>query len=745
MQRTLGVSLSAFLMAACGGSSPPPDGPPPSEETPKPPATAQAPEKRPHFGPELARRDEVVDTIHGEKVADPYRWLEQEDSSEVQAWMKMHQQFTRKHLDALPGRQPLEQRLTELFYLDWVGAPRRRGTRYFFSQRRKEDEKAIYYVRQGKTGDPKVLLDPHKLSDDGSIAVKGTFPSWNGAKLAYKLSENNADTSTLYVMDVTSGKKSEIDTIAGARYANPSWEPNNRGFYYVRLPTQGDIPETEMPGYAEVRYHRLGTDPKDDPLIFEKSGDPKTFTGVGLSRDGRHLFVGRYHGWTKNDVFWKDLTKPGDDFKPLVIGQNAKFWVQSWGGWVYVHTNYQAPKWRVLRFRPHKPEMTDWQEIVPERQDAKLEDMNIVGGHLSLNYLKNATSELEIRRLDGKSVRTVELPAIGSAQGLIGLEEDDEAYYSFTSFTYPTTIFKTSVRRGGSKPYFELDAPVDASPYQVKQVWYDSKDGTKVSMFLIHAKNLKRDGSTPFYLTGYGGFNVSRTPGFRGSYFTWLDAGGGVAIPNLRGGGEYGEDWHKAGMLTKKQNVFDDFISAAEYLQKNGYTSASKLAIAGGSNGGLLVGAAMTQRPELFGAVACFVPLLDMVRYHQFGAGKTWISEYGSSENADQFKALHAYSPYHRVVNGTKYPALLMLSADSDDRVDPMHARKFVAAIQHAAADPKTPVLLRIEENAGHGGSDLVKKDVELYTDVFAFLFERFGMKSAGPQGTKGEDKTEAK
>ena len=732
-RRLAAASVAATLVAilgasACGGAAKP------AETTSAAnasgagtPAAAPATAVPEPFGPELARRDPVQETIHDTIVYDHYRWLEDADSPETKAWMAKYDEATRTHLGALPGRAALKERLDELSYVDWVGSPSREGNRYFFKRRHADKEKSIWYWREGKTGEPNVLLDPNTMSDDGSISLSRSIsPSHDGKLVAYKLSENNADHATIHVMNVKSGKVSKIDEIPGGRYAYPSWNADSTGFYYVRLPVDPNIPVADLPGYAEVAFHKLGTDPATDEVIYGKTGDARIFLGTYVSRDGRYLFVEKMHGWTKTDVFFKDL-KRHKKFQPLAVGIDARFDVWPWKDRFYVRTNLDAPHWRMLRIDPKQPEQSAWEEIVPADPKAVLEGVSIVGGKLSLQYLQNASNVLKIAELDGKPVRTIELPALGTAGGLKGHPEDDTAYFSYSSFTQPHTIFETSVSKGGREVYFELDVPVDPKPFDVEQVWYTSKDGTKVSMFLVHRKDMVKDGSTPFLLYGYGGFNISLTPRFSGSQFVWLEQGGGLAIPNLRGGGEYGEDWHESGMLTKKQNVFDDFTSAAEYLIAEGYTKSERLAISGRSNGGLLVGAAMTQHPELFRAVTCGVPLLDMVRYHKFGSGRTWITEYGSAEDPVQFKALHAYSPYHHVEKGTEYPALLMLSADSDDRVDPMHARKFVAAAQYANAS-ENPILLRIETNAGHGGGDMVKKRVARLTDEYSFLFHELGM-----------------
>ena len=690
-------------------------------------AHAPAEESRVRSYP-ASRVEAVEETLHGRKVPDPYRWLEDAKSPDVQEWMTSQHAFARAHLDQLPGRSGLVSRLRALLYYDSVSPPLHRGTRYFYTRRHADREKPIVYWKEGEQGEERVLLDPNRLSADGSVALGVWVPSWDGRRLAYALRPNNADEATLYVMEVETGKVSPTDVIEGARYATPRWNPEGDGFYYIWLPTDRTIPVDRRPGYSEARFHRLGTDPKSDPVLRERTNNPQTFQGISASRDGRFLFSTIAHGWNATDYFFRDLKRGDQEWRPLVVGVPALFDVTAWKEHFYVLTNDGAPRYRVFRVNPGKPDRSNWKEIIPEAKDAVLDGMSVVGNHLVLSVLRNATSLVEVHSLDGKLLRTVETPGLGSAGAMVGNPDEDEAYFSFASFTQPPQVYKTSVRRGQTSLWSAVKVPVDPSRFTVSQVWYPSADGTRISMFLVHRKDLKRDGSTPFVLGGYGGFNVSMTPGFSGSLYPWLEAGGGYALPNLRGGGEYGEEWHKAGMLHKKQNVFDDFIAAAEYLVKEGYTKPERLGIRGGSNGGLLVGAAMTQRPELFRAVICAVPLLDMVRYHLFGSGRTWIPEYGSAEDPAQFQTLFTYSPYHRVRPGTRYPALLMQSADSDDRVDPMHARKMVARVQ-AATSPDRPVLLDIEKNAGHGGGGLVRQAIEQAADSYAFLMRELGLK----------------
>jgi prolyl oligopeptidase len=677
--------------------------------------------------PPTTRTVPVAETLFGTTVPDPYRWLEDEKSDEVKRWMDEQDRFARGQLALLPGRDRIAARLRQMFYVDSISAPRRRGTRFFYRRTHADKEKGIVYWRGGEAGAEHVLLDPNQWSADGSVSLGTWQPSWDGRLVAYAVKPNNSDEAELRLIEVATGKVSAIDVIPGAKYAEPSWTPTGNGFYYVRLPVDPKIPVADRPGHAEIRFHTVGDDPKNDRLVKEKTGNPREFAGAAVSRDGHFLFYYLTHGWNSTDIWFQDLREQRPQWRTLVEKVPALFSVTAFQDRFYIATNDGAPRFKIMVADPAHPERARWKQIVAEDPEAVLDDVTILGGHLGLTWMRRASSALEIRTLDGAPVRKVELPGLGQSGGFSGLPEDDVAYFDFTSFTQPPQIFRTSILSGVTSLWAEVKVPFDPAPYTVEQVRYPSKDGTSVSMFLVHRKDMKRDGSTPFLLYGYGGFNVNLLPGFTGSLVPWLEAGGGYAVPNLRGGGEYGEDWHKAGMLERKQNVFDDFLAAAGYLVANGYTRSERLAIRGGSNGGLLVGAAMTQRPDLFRAVVCQVPLLDMVRYHLYGSGKTWIEEYGSAEDERGFRALHAYSPYHHVKPATRYPALLMMSADSDDRVDPMHARKMAAAVQ-AASTSGLPVWLRIEQHSGHGGADLVKQAVEMGADAWVFLMAQLGM-----------------
>jgi prolyl oligopeptidase len=677
-------------------------------------------------GPPATRRERIVDTLHGIGVADPYRWLEDAGSAKVQSWMTRQDRWTRRALASLAHRPALVERLRELYYYDAISPPLRRGGRLFYTRRHSDREKAVVYWRDEDGGEERVLFDPNTMSEDGSVSLGVWAPSPDGRVVAYALRENAADESTLYVREVETGLD-RADVIPGAKYADPSWMPDGSGFYYTWLPTDPSIDPADRPGYAEVRFHPIGPnevyDAGDDPIVHPSTGSAETFVGGAVSRDGQFLIITVMHGWRSTDIYFRDLAGDSSVLHTLVEGRDSNYWVAAWQGRLYILTDEGAPRYRVFRADAKAPARERWREIVPEG-DATIESMQILGGRMVLGYLLNASSAVEVRTLGGVHVRDIELPGIGTVDLVVGTEEDDDAYFTYSSFIEPPRVYRTSIRDGSVEEWARVELPIDTRDFTVEQVWYESGDGTPISMFLIRRKDLVCDASNRTILYGYGGFNVKLTPTFAPALVPWLERGGMYAIPNIRGGGEYGEDWHRAGMLLEKQTAFDDFTAAAEFLIREGYTAPEQLAIRGGSNGGLLVGAAMTQRPDLFRAVVCAVPLLDMVRYHLFGSGRTWVPEYGSADDEAQFRALYGYSPYHRVAPGVRYPALLVLSADSDDRVDPLHARKFTAAVQHAVTG-ETPVLLRIERQAGHGGADKIAQDLEAQADTYAFLCEQ--------------------
>ncbi|MFM7202543.1 MAG: prolyl oligopeptidase family serine peptidase [Myxococcota bacterium] len=723
--RTTGLLMTGMLaLNACAHSSPAQN----SGSSSVQPSTG---ERMSRLNYPTTRAESIEEQIFGQSVKDPYRWLEDPKSSEVQSWVNAQDNLARSYLDALPGRAQLEARLKALSYVDSMTAPTHRNGRYFYSRRHADKEKGIVYWKQGETGKEQVLIDPNTLSADGSIALGTLSISYDGKLAAFSLKANNADEATLYLMDVETGKRSEIDVIPGAKYAYPEWAPDNQGFYYTWLPVDPSIPASERPGYAEVRYHRVGTSPAQDTIIKERTGNPQTFVGADISRDGRWLIYKVQRGWNSTHLYVSDQKAADKSFKPFVLSDDSVYELIPWGDAFYIYTNEGAPRYRLFKAPAGLSDRSAWKEIVPQ-QEAVLDNVQVVGNKLALTWSRNVTSLLEIRDLDGKLIREVALPGMGTTYGMTGEPEEDTAYFMFMSLIYPPEIYKTSIKTGDTSRFFSVLLPIQPDLFETEQVWYPSKDGTKISMFIVRKKGAPKDGKMPIFLTGYGGFNVSMTPTFSATRFAWLEAGGGFAMPNLRGGGEYGEAWHRAGMLENKQNVFDDFIAASEYLIREKYTSADKLVISGGSNGGLLMGAMVTQRPELFKAVVCSVPLLDMVRYHLFGSGRTWIPEYGTAENEADFKWIYAYSPYHRVVEGTSYPAFLMQAADNDDRVDPLHARKFTARLQ-AAQGGAAPVIMRVERNAGHGGGDMVKKQIDQLVDMYSFVMHQVGIVPKNP------------
>jgi prolyl oligopeptidase len=668
----------------------------------------------------------VVDTLHGERIPDPYRWLEDGDSAATQAWTAEQNQFTRNYLDRVPARSFIRTRLEQLLKIGALSAPTPARGRYFYQRREGTQNQPVLYVRDGAEGSDRVLVDPNALDAAGTTALDWYFPSEDGKLLAYGLSENGSEESVLHVLDVESGEvKSE--RIGGTRAADLAWLPDDSGFYYTRYPNPGTVPEGEEQYHRTVFLHHLGDDPVGDQLIF-KPVQKEYWPSVDLSSDGRWLLIGVARTFDQTDLYLKNLQQEG----PLVtVAENlpASFEGQIVRGRLYVRTNLDAPNYRLYRGDPEQPDRSRWEELIPTRSEAVLDGAMVLGNALALSYLEQASSRLVMTDLDGKNWKPLELPVIGSVFGWGGEWDGEELFYGFSSYTVPPSVYRVDLKSGAQSLWRRVEADLDPASYQVSQVTYPSRDGTAVSMFLVHRMGLSLNGDNPTYLTGYGGFNISMTPGFSRSLLLWVERGGLVAVPNLRGGGEYGESWHQAGMLARKQNSFDDFITAAEWLIAQRYTRPERLAIAGGSNGGLLMGAVLTQRPELFRAVIIQVPLLDMLRYHRFLIARLWIPEYGDPDDPEQFSWLRAYSPYHRVEPGTAYPAVLLATAESDTRVDPMHARKMTALLQ-ASSSSGRPVLLRLEAKAGHGAGKPVSKVLEELVDTWSFVFQELGVKT---------------
>ena len=672
---------------------------------------------RPPYPP-TATGDEV-ETLHGESIPDPYRWLEHGDDPRTQAWTASQNALTESLLEAVPGRARIRARLDELLSIGALSAPEPVAGRYFYQRRDGRQNQPVLYVREGRDGADRVLIDPNQLDAQGTTALDWFYPSDDGRLLAYGLSENGSEQSLLHVLEVESGTTLP-DRIPRTRAADLAWLPDGSGFYYTRYPAPGEVPEGEEHYHRSVFFHRTGADPESDPLVF-RPAEKEHWPGVGLSHDGRWLVIGVARTFDQTDLYLQDLPA-GTPPVPVAKDLPATFDGEVVRGRLYLRTNLDAPTYRLYLVDPERPAREGWREIVAPRVDAVLDGFRVTGAALALSYLERASSRLRLADLEGNGVREVALPTIGSLFGLTGEWDGDEVFYGFTSYTEPPTVYRLELPSGTSALWRRVDADLDPSRYEVRQVSFPSKDGTPVTMFVVHRRGLSRGGDNPVYLSGYGGFNISMTPAFSRSLLLWLERGGVVAIPNIRGGGEYGEAWHQGGMLGQKQNSFDDFIAAAEWLIREGYTRPARLAAQGGSNGGLLTGAVLTQRPDLFGAVLIQVPLLDMLRYHRFLIARLWIPEYGSADDPEQFRWLRAYSPYHRVRDGIPYPAVLLATAESDTRVDPMHARKMAARLQ-AATSSDRPILLRLEARAGHGAGKPLNKVLDELTDTWTFVF----------------------
>jgi prolyl oligopeptidase len=677
-----------------------------------------------------AEKRPLEETLHGVKIVDNYRWLEDGSSPETQRWVEAEMAYTNAVLDPLPGREAIHKRLTELLSIGSISAPQIGGKYYFYARREGMQNQPIVYVRDGADGKDRVLVDVNQLAADGTIALDWYQPSENGRYLVYGTSPSGSEMSTLHIVETKTGKTMS-DVIERTRAASIAWLLDNSGFYYTRYPKKGDLPEGQEMYNRHVFYHELGTDPETDTKIFGEGRDPEDWPAVNLDNDGRLLLITVQQGWTKTELFLMDLKK-GTPPERITTGKDFLYSGSIYNGRLYIVTNEDAPRYRVFAAEAGNYERDDWKEIIPQT-DAVLQGASAWGGKLFAQYEQNASSQLKIFDVNGDHLSDLMLPAIGTVYQSDGKWDRDEIFYGFMSFTVPPTVYRYDLKTKATTLWAKVDAPaIDPAAYEVNQEWYHSKDGTRVPMFIVNKKGLKKEGHNPTLLTAYGGFNVSLTPSFSRPAYLWMEHGGVYAVANLRGGAEFGEDWHRAGMLDKKQNVFDDMIAAAEHLIGEKYTDTDHLAIQGGSNGGLLMGAMITQRPDLFRAVVCQVPLLDMLSYQNFQIAKLWTPEYGSSDNPEQFKWLYAYSPYHHVKAGTEYPAILFMTADTDTRVDPMHAKKMTAEMQDEArngASQTRPILLRIESKAGHGAGKPVTKQIEEFTDVYSFLFWQLGVK----------------
>jgi prolyl oligopeptidase len=670
---------------------------------------------------------EQVDDYHGVKVADPYRWLEDTDSADTKAWVEEENKLTFGYLDQIPYRKAIRDRMTKLWNFERFTVPRREGGRYFYQHNNGLQNQNVLLVADSLTAEPRTLLDPNTLSSDGTVALAGTAYTEDGKLLAYGTAASGSDWEEWHVRDVGTGKDLP-DLIKWVKFSGASWSKDGKGFYYSRFDEPKGTALRDTNYFQKLYYHTLGTPQAEDKLIYERPDNKELGFGGQVTDDGHYLVIYVSQGTSpKNRLYYKDLTKPDSQVVRLLDEFDASYqFVDNDGPVFWIKTDLDAPRGKLIAIDTRHPEKTDWKTLVAQGAD-KLEDANVVDNLFLLGYLKDAKTEVRVHDLNGKLLRTVDLPGIGTAAGFGGKRTDKETFYSFTSFISPTTIYRYAPQTGTSSVFKKPKVDFDAEKFETKQVFYNSKDGTRVPMFLTYKKGLKLDGQNPTLLYAYGGFDISLTPGFSIPTVVWLEMGGIYAQPNLRGGGEYGEDWHLAGTKAKKQNVFDDFIAAAEWLIANKYTSTPKLAIRGGSNGGLLIGAMLTQRPDLFGATLPLVGVMDMLRFQKFTIGWAWTSDYGSSDNPDDFKALYAYSPLHNLKPGTKYPPTMIATADHDDRVVPGHSFKFAATMQ-ADQGGTAPVLIRIETKAGHGAGKPISKIIDQTADEWSFVAYNLGM-----------------
>jgi prolyl oligopeptidase len=684
----------------------------------------------PNVQPPKARIEAVEDTLHGQKITDPYRWLEDGNAAETQQWTREQLAYTRSVLDAQPIREQLRARLTPLLQTGELKPPRIAGNWFFYTRRQGNQNQPILYVREGVNGKDRVLVDPNTMSSEGVVALDWWHISKDGKYVAFGTSPGGSEISTLQVVDTATGKLLD-EKIDRCRFADVEFLPDNSGFYYTKYPRAGDVPAGQEAYNRHVFFHKIGTDPdgRPDPLVFGEGRSPQELPSLNLSDDGRWLVVKAGVTFDRTDLFIKDLQKQESKFEPIIEGQNFIYDVEFAGNDLIIHTNEGAPNYRVFRVAADRAARANWKEIIPQGTSV-LKSLKITGGKIFAEYENAGVSSLRLFDVDGKPLRQLSMPGIGQIESLGGGAKSSLAFYSFETFVSPQTVYSYDLSTGKTAEWAKLPAPLDATQFETKQAMYPSKDGTKVPMFLVYRKGLKLNGANPTLLAGYGGFNISRKPTFYGWLQLWLEHGGVYADAGLRGGSEYGEEWHHAGMLDHKQNVFDDFIAAGEYLIAQKYTDRDHLAIYGRSNGGLLTGAVMTQRPDLFRAVICGVPLIDMLRYQNFQIARLWIPEYGTAEDAKQFPFIYAYSPYEHVKEKTTYPATLIFTSDGDTRVDPLHARKFTARLQASATNgADRPILLRIEPKAGHGAGKPISKQVEEWADIMAFLFWQVGVR----------------
>ena len=676
--------------------------------------------------PEVRKTDQV-DNYFGTEVPDPYRWLEDDNSEETAAWVKAENEVTFSYLEKIPFRDKIKDRITEMWNYEKVSAPWKEGGHYFLTRNDGLQNQSIYYIMKDLDSEPELFLDPNKLSEDGTVALNAFEVSKDGKYLGYGISRAGSDWRELFVKDIKTGEVMR-DHIMWAKFSGISWYKD--GFFYSRYPDPG---EGQMLKAANknnmVYYHKVGTEQNADQLIYEDKQHPDQGFGLSVSEDEKFAFLTITQSTSGNALYFKNLGDRKAEWAKLVTNFDNNFQpVDHKDGKIIIMTDYQAPKYKIISVDVTRYQEENWEDLVPEKKVEVLEGISFGGDKMILKYLKDARSKVEVCDLDGSYKYDIELPAIGTVGGISADKDEDLAFFSFTSFTYPTSVFKYDIKENKTELYWKPEIDFDASAYEMKQVFYPSKDGTQIPMFIVYKKGLNLNGNNPAWLYGYGGFNISITPSFSVSRVVWLENGGIFALANLRGGGEYGEEWHQAGTKMNKQNVFDDFIYAAKYLIDQKYTSSEKLCIQGGSNGGLLVGAVVNQEPDLFSVAFPAVGVMDMLRYQNFTIGRYWAVDYGTSaDNKEMFEYLYAYSPLHNIEEGLNYPAIMVTTADHDDRVVPAHSFKYIATLQNKYKG-KNPVLIRIETKAGHGGGKPTSKRIEEAADLYSFAFYNMGV-----------------
>ena len=688
--------------------------------------SCQMKKKSPFTYPQTSKVD-TVDVYFGHQVADPYRWLEDDRSAETEAWVKEQNAVTFSYLETVPFRDKIKNRLTEIWNYPRLTAPWKAGGRYFFARNDGLQNQYVYFMQESLESEPQLFLDPNKLSDDGTVALNTFSVSNDGKYLGYGISRGGSDWREFYVRDIETSKDL-ADHLKWIKFSGISWFKD--GFFYGRFPApeQGD----ELKGenrYSKIYYHKVGTAQDADKLVFEDNEHPDWSFYPGVTDDEKYMIISVMESTSGNALYFKDLSSKNSEIVKVVEDFENDFNViDHYDGHLWVMTNYQAPKYKVIKIDVNNPARENWIDLIPEDEKSVLSNISLVGGKVFANYKKDARSLIKTYDTDGVFLYDVDMPSVGTVSGFGGKPEDEITFYTFQSYTYPSVVYKYDIKNNKSELYSETEIDFEIGNYETKQVFYTSKDGTKVPMFIVHKKGLELDGNNPAWLYGYGGFNASMNPYFDIRRLVWLENGGVFAVANLRGGGEYGEKWHKAGTLMNKQNVFDDFIAAGNFLVDNGYTKPEMLAAQGGSNGGLLIGAVINQAPELFRVAYPQVGVLDMLRYQKFTIGRYWASDYGTSEdNEEMFKYLYAYSPLHNISGDLPYPAVMVTTADHDDRVVPAHSFKYIATLQEFYKGNR-PVMIRIETDAGHGAGKPTSKVIEEWTDMYSFAFDQMGI-----------------